>query len=190
MRALAILRFGWAVALAAGAAAPANAEAALWQALREGRAVALIRHAHAPGTGDPPGFRLGDCTTQRNLDDKGKAQAQAIGNAFREAGLRYARVFSSQWCRAFDTAELMMLGDVEALPVLNSLFGAREREAAQSKAVLGFLGAANKGYPIVLVTHQVNIQALSGRTVESGDIVVAEWPISEPLKVLGIVKAE
>lgn len=190
MRRSIALLIGWVFALAGTTAAPAAAQEALWQALQEGRAFALIRHARAPGTGDPPGFKLGDCETQRNLDEQGRAQAQAIGRAFREAGLRYARVFSSQWCRAFDTAELLMLGDVEGLPVLNSVFGAREREPAQSKAVIGFLAAAKKGHPIVLVTHQVNIQALTGRAVDSGDVLVVEWPISEPLKVLGIVKVE
>jgi broad specificity phosphatase PhoE len=171
-------------------AAPAAAQEALWQALREGRAFAMIRHAHAPGGGDPPQFRIGDCRTQRNLDARGRAQAQAIGRAFREAGLARARLFSSQWCRAFDTAELMMLGDVEPLPVLNSFFAAPEREAAQTQSVLAFVGAARQGHPIVLVTHQVNIRAATGQSVGSGDIVVLEWPVSRPPKVLGIVKIE
>ena len=76
-----------------------------WSAMRDG-AIVLFRHANAPGGGDPPGFRLGDCTTQRNLDDAGRRQAQRIGEAFRARGIRVGAVLSSQWCRTRDTATL------------------------------------------------------------------------------------
>ncbi|MCK6409580.1 MAG: histidine phosphatase family protein, partial [Thauera sp.] len=82
----------------------ATAEEALWKALREGGHVALMRHAVAPGVGDPPGFRLDDCATQRNLSAAGRRQAQAIGERFRANGIATAAVFSSQWCRCLDTA--------------------------------------------------------------------------------------
>ena len=84
-------------------------EAALWKALRDGGHVALMRHAIAPGVGDPAGFRLDDCTTQRKLSAQGRAQARAIGERFRANGITTAAVFSSQWCRCLDTARELAL---------------------------------------------------------------------------------
>ena len=119
----------WLVLLALAlpaAPAPAGAgEAALLAALREGRAVALMRHATAPGTGDPAGFALGDCTTQRNLSAAGREQARATGARLRAAGIAMARIYSSQWCRCLETARLLGLGEVTELPALNSFFGER-----------------------------------------------------------------
>ena len=86
-------------------------EAAAWAALGEGGRIILMRHAATvPGTGDPPGFRLGDCATQRLLSDAGREQAKAIGAALRERGVSADRVLSSAWCRSVDTAELMDVG--------------------------------------------------------------------------------
>ena len=90
-----------------------------WQALREGRALLLLRHANAPGLGDPPGFVLDDCSTQRNLDEHGRAQARRWGELLRE-GLTRVRLLSSRWCRALDTAQQMALAPVEPLPALDS----------------------------------------------------------------------
>ena len=87
-------------------------EAALWAALRAGGHVALIRHALAPGTGDPAGFRVDDCATQRNLSPTGRAQARAIGERFRANGIDTAAVLSSQWCRCLDTARELALGEI------------------------------------------------------------------------------
>ena len=92
------------------------ADEALWRAVRAGRAVAIMRHALAPGTGDPAGFRLDDCSTQRNLSAAGRQQAREIGARFRAHGIERARVFSSQWCRCRETAEGLGLGAVAALP--------------------------------------------------------------------------
>ena len=90
--------------------AAAQSDAELWAALREGEAFVMIRHALAPGTGDPTSFILEDCGTQRNLDGQGRDQAAAIGALFRDAGIRAPAVYSSQWCRCLDTAELMNIG--------------------------------------------------------------------------------
>ena len=105
-------------------------EAGLWAALRDGGHVALIRHGLAPGTGDPPGFRVDDCRTQRNLSPAGRAQARAIGERFRANGIDTAAVFSSQWCRCLETARLLGLGEVQALPGLNSFFGRPQQRDA------------------------------------------------------------
>lgn len=148
-------------------------EAALWAALRDGGHVALMRHAIAPGVGDPAGFRLDDCTTQRKLSAQGRAQARAIGERFRANGIATAAVFSSQWCRCIDTARELALGEVVAFPGLNSFFADRGEEARHTAAVRALIGErARSPLPLVLVTHQVNITALTGVFPASGEIIV------------------
>jgi broad specificity phosphatase PhoE len=136
--------------------------------------VLLLRHALAPGIGDPPDFRVDDCATQRNLNDEGRAQARAIGDWLRERGVTAARVYSSQWCRCLETAELLDLGEVTPLPALNSFFETREDREPNLAALREFLSARQPdGRPLVLVTHQVTVSALSGQFVSSGNGVVA-----------------
>src|SRR4029453_2235799 len=113
------------VMLPAGAAAAVDALAAL----RTPGHFALIRHASAPGTLDPPGFKLDDCTTQRNLSASGRAQAIRMGDLLRSNGIAAARVHSSQWCRCVETATLMKLGDVAPQPLLN--FSPNQERRAQ-----------------------------------------------------------
>lgn len=155
------------------AARAETGEAALWTALRDGGHVALIRHALAPGTGDPPGFRVDDCATQRNLSAAGRAQARAIGERFRANGIATAAIFSSQWCRCLDTAREMGLGEAVAFPGLNSFFADRGEEAWHTAAARALIAERAHGpVPLVLVTHQVNITALSGVFPASGEIIV------------------
>ena len=122
MIALRMLRqFGWlapcalaiSLIITPGLAADDSQEA--WAALVKGGHVALIRHGNAPPGygGDPPGFTIDDCQTQRNLDERGRAQARALGEAFRNHGVRVDRILSSPWCRCLDTAHLMAVGPVE-----------------------------------------------------------------------------
>ena len=167
-------RWLWlALFLSAFAAQPAAAdEAALWDALRSDGYVALMRHAIAPGTGDPPDFRLGDCATQRNLSDRGRDQAARIGQRFRANRIEVASVFSSQWCRCMETAERLALGPVEALPELNSFFRKPELGAARTARFKAWLASRGDDLPLVLVTHQVNITELTGIFPASGEIVV------------------
>ena len=162
----------------------ARADDDLWAALREGNAIALMRHATAPGTGDPQGFVLDDCATQRNLSNEGRAQARAIGERFRARGINQAEVSASRWCRALETAELLGLGEVTPLPALDSFFGARELGPARSDEVLAFLAGREGDRPLVLVTHQVNVTALTGVFPRSGEVVVAR-PADDGLEVLG-----
>jgi phosphohistidine phosphatase SixA len=137
--------------------------------------VVALRHALAPGTGDPPGFVLGDCTTQRNLDARGREQARAIGERLRAAGLAGAAVYSSRWCRCLETAELLALGPVTPLPALDSFFGRPSEREPRTQALRAFLAEAGPGGPpLVLVTHQVNISALAGRGTRSGEGVVLD----------------
>ena len=172
------------------AAAPARADEALWAALADGGHVALMRHARAPGTGDPDNFRLEDCSTQRNLDETGRAQARRIGQAFREDGVVLGRVLSSQWCRCLETARLLGFGDVEPFPPLNSFFGERGRGPNQTEAVRALLADADpEGPSLVMVTHQVNITALTGIFPRSGEIVVLRLGGPDIFETIGAIAA-
>jgi phosphohistidine phosphatase SixA len=157
------------VAVATGA--PALADDAVWQALRAGGHAVLIRHATAPGTGDPPTFALGDCATQRILSDEGREQARAIGRAFRAAGIAVDEVLTSRWCRASETAALLALGPVEPLEALDSFFTRRERGPAQVAVLEARIGRLGRR-TVVMVTHQVNITALTGIYPGSGEAIV------------------
>jgi phosphohistidine phosphatase SixA len=140
--------------------------------LHEPGVVALMRHALAPGTGDPAAFSLEECGTQRNLDARGRAQARRTGAALREAGVSFDAVWTSQWCRSRDTAILMGMGPVEEKPPLNSFFAGRGDRAAQTAATRKLIAAMPADARLLLVTHQVNITALTGLGVASGEIIV------------------
>lgn len=171
--------------LLAGSAA--TAEAAAREALRGGGAVALFRHATAPGGGDPPGMRLGDCSTQRNLDEAGRAQARRIGEAFRAEGVLVGAVLTSRWCRAAETADLAFPGRARAEPAFDSFFADREegpaRTARARRVLLGWGGPG----ALVVATHQVNITGLTGIVPSSGEGVVLR-PSGGDLVVVGRVK--
>jgi phosphohistidine phosphatase SixA len=160
------------VAVAVTAARPAAAsEAKAWAALADG-GIVLLRHALAPGTGDPSGFRVGDCATQRNLNETGRTQARRIGAAFRARAVPVGAVLSSLWCRCLETAELAFPGRVAAEPAFNSFFEAAGRGPAQTAAALARLLAWNGPGALVVVTHQVNITGLTGLVPSSGEGVV------------------
>ncbi len=153
-----------------------------WAALEEPGAFAIMRHALAPGTGDPSELALGDCATQRNLDDRGRAQARAIGAAFRARGVRFDAVLSSQWCRCRETADLLDLGAVTEDPAFNSFFRNRSEAPARTRAALALL--ADRGIRRMIVTHQVNISALTGQFTQSGEVLVVRHA-GDRLDVLG-----
>ena len=142
--------------------------------LSEPGIVAVVRHAHAPGTGDPASFTLDDCATQRNLGARGRQQAREIGAAIRAAGAIVDRVLTSQWCRCRDTARLLDLGPVEDLPALNSFFRNPARADRQTADLRQFLSGLPPGAAVVLVTHYVNIKSLTGRGVASGEVLLLE----------------
>lgn len=146
--------------------------AVAFESLKEPGRVAIMRHALAPGTGDPAGFRLDDCVTQRNLDERGRRQAREIGAALRSAGVVFDRVLTSQWCRCRETAALLGFGEPEDAPFLNSFFADRSTRDEQTAALRAFLAALDPGETVMLVTHQVNITALTGRGVGSGEVFV------------------
>lgn len=162
----------WFALACSASLAPAGETLPLAELAQPGR-VLLLRHALAPGTGDPPGFRLDDCATQRNLDATGRAQAAALGRRLAAAGIARATVYSSQWCRCLETARLLALGPVTPVAALNSFYGRPEQREAQVAALRAFLASLPvAGPPAVLVTHQFTIGALtSGGTPAAGGSV-------------------
>lgn len=166
---------------------PGVAHANDWAALEEPGAMAIMRHALAPGTGDPAAFEIGDCSTQRNLDDRGRAQARAIGAAFRERGIAFDRVLTSQWCRCRETADLLDLGEVSDAPALNSFFQDRSTRAKQTEEARALIAEASG--PMMLVTHQVNISALTGQFTRSGEVLVIRLD-GDDVEILGSILIE
>jgi broad specificity phosphatase PhoE len=150
----------------------ATASEELWARLNAGGQVILIRHTiTTPGAGDPPGMRLEDCSTQRNLSDEGRAHAQRIGEEWRRRGIPVERVLSSPWCRCLETARLAF-GKAEAYEPLSNLFGRpdnRERQVRELRSLVG--KHAGKGN-LVLVTHGSTIAALTGVNPATGEMVI------------------
>ena len=135
--------------------------------------VLMVRHAQAPGSGDPENFQLGDCTTQRNLDERGRNQARQIGVWLRANGIHAARVYASQWCRCLETAALMNVGPVRELPALNSFYERPQDRASNLSALRAFLARQPAdGDLIILVTHYVTIAGITGVAVSSGEGVL------------------
>ncbi|MHC5349772.1 histidine phosphatase family protein [Metapseudomonas furukawaii] len=155
-----------------------------WQALREGKAFLLLRHTTAPGVGDPEGFRLGDCSTQRNLDEKGRREARRWGRLLKGRDVEQPRLYSSNWCRAQDTAQEMGLGAVETLSALDSFFSDPDSQAAQTVELRKAIEKVPKDRPVVMVSHQVNIKALTGFSPRSGEGMIIALPLDDPPKVL------
>jgi len=155
----------------------------MWARITPGTVV-LLRHATAPGGGDPVGFQLNDCATQRNLSAVGRAQALRIGEAFQRRSIEVTSVWTSQWCRTRETADLAFPAKRTDQPLFNSFFGAPEQETAQSRAALDLLATWRGSGVLVVVTHQVNITALTGIVPDAGEGVVIALRGRE-LKVLG-----
>ncbi len=160
-----------AMALASPATAQGPAGDGDWQQVRDG-AVVLFRHAKAPGVGDPQGMRLGDCKTQRNLDDEGRAQARRIGTTFRERAIEVGGVLTSRWCRARDTADEAFPGRAREEPAFDSFFADRGEEPQRTAAARRVIDAWRGPGVLVVVTHQVNITAITGRVARPGEGIV------------------
>ncbi|WP_251374381.1 histidine phosphatase family protein [Polynucleobacter sp. MWH-Aus1W21] len=162
-------------ALLALVALPVSANLA--SSLSDGQYVLLMRHADAPGYGDPAGYQLDKCSTQRNLGDRGKKQAMLIGQWLTNQGIASAKVISSPWCRCIDTAKLLSKGKVTIAPALGSFFDDMSMEKEQTRNLEKLIQSQlneNPKTPIILVTHHVNIQAFTGKVVNVGDMVLAK----------------
>jgi phosphohistidine phosphatase SixA len=149
----------------------AAADAAGWNALRQG-AIVLLRHADAPGSGDPDTLKLGDCTTQRNLGETGRQQARTIGQRFTAERVPIGQVLSSEWCRTVETAELAFPGRSQPSATFNSFFNDQRHEPAQTQQARALLSAWSGPGTLVVITHQVNITALTGIAPAPGEGVV------------------
>ncbi|MEN9775312.1 MAG: hypothetical protein RL322_2382 [Pseudomonadota bacterium] len=137
-------------------------------------AVLLMRHELTePGIGDPPHFKLGDCSTQRNLSAQGRDRSRETGARLRAAGIHPERILSSRWCRCLETARLAF-GQVEPWPALDSFFAQPGQADAQREQWLAGLERVQGGAPWMLVTHQVNISAFLGQWTAMGEIIVAQ----------------
>lgn len=166
MRLLAVL------ALALAISTHAVGDEKLWSALKSGGQVVLIRHTiTTPGAGDPPGFRLEDCSTQRNLTDAGRRHARRIGEEFRSRGIAVERVLSSPWCRCLETARLAF-GSAEPWEPLSSLFADRTQQAEQTRAFRVLAGEKRAGGNTILVTHGANIVAFVGVSPAMAELVI------------------
>jgi phosphohistidine phosphatase SixA len=158
---------GWAQARAQSGAG------AFWAAVQQPGAVVLMRHAQTePGVGDPPGFRLDICSSQRNLSDAGRAQARRVAAAFAAAGVVAGDVRSSAWCRCVDTARLAF-GQATVWPAINSTFQGQGDPDRGRAEVLAAARAWRGPGPLVLVTHQVNISHITGEFTAMGDMLAA-----------------
>lgn len=137
----------------------------------------MMRHADAPGYSDPTGFDLNNCASQRNLGANGKKQAAGIGAWLKTQGVFKAKVISSPWCRCIETAKLLNLGDVQSENFLGSFFENRadgkEQNLLLEKKIKQEISSSNTR-PLILVTHQVNIQAFTGESVSSGQIILVK----------------
>jgi broad specificity phosphatase PhoE len=178
----------WVIAAALAAtraAAQPLADNGTWGELRDG-AILIMRHAVTePGIGDPPGFRLEDCATQRNLSAEGRAQAARLGRSLAQRRVVVARVESSAWCRCLETARLAFpAAEVRVYSPLNSFFDDRTRAAAQTEALRTRIAAWNGPGVLAMVTHQVNISALTGRFTAMGTALVLR-PEGDGARVVG-----
>ena len=133
--------------------------------------VIFMRHTLAPGIGDPNNFKIGDCSTQRNLNETGIAQAVLIGKQLKENSIQFDKIYSSQWCRCYQTATLLDLGKVHEFAGLNSIFQnfVSRRETLQKLEQK--LSEISLNKLVIFVTHQVNIQAITKKNVASGEMV-------------------
>jgi phosphohistidine phosphatase SixA len=166
----------------------ADDPAALWALLTDGGRVALVRHAATSGgAGDPPGFRLEDCATQRNLTEQGRADAKALGERFRAHGIRVDKVLSSEWCRCRDTAALMDLGPVEIAPTFNNAFTLRDRVDQLTAGARAIVTAWKGPGTLVVHTHGANLRPLTGIDPGEGGMVVVSPDAASPggLRVYG-----
>ncbi len=151
----------------------AGATEAAWAKLADGGYTVLIAHTHTQGTGDPAIFKLGDCSTQRNLSGRGRQEAQRMGARLDARAVAVDKVLTSQWCRTHNTAEIMFRDvKIEEFPALNSLSAEGADREAQSEAVLkqirSFYGPGNQ----VMITHPENIEALTGRAPRPREAII------------------
>ena len=165
-----------------------HAAQANWKPAKNGDKIILIRHSKAPGFGDPPGFKIKDCKTQRNLSKEGVDQSKKIGKLFKINQIKIDQVLSSQWCRCKDTAKYAF-GNFKEFTSLNSTFQSpyNKNEPKQLKELYNFVNKWDgKGKNLVLVTHYSIITAVTNAVPSSGEIVITD----KNFEVLGTIQTD
>ena len=163
----------------------ATAQSDLASKLKDGNHILLMRHADAPGYGDPQNYQISQCSTQRNLGDLGRKQAKNTGDWLSIQGIEQAKVYSSPWCRCIDTASLLNKGTVKKEVALGSFFDDMSQAKRQTDELVKLIAIERKQnptMPIIMVTHHVNIQSYMGMVVNSGDMVLVKVdPTGKPI---------
>ena len=146
--------------------------------------VIFLRHALAPGNGDPLNFNINDCSTQRNLDHVGISQSMMLGKTFKNLGLKFSTIYSSFWCRCQDTVLNMEVGEFKTHAGLNSFYGKHADRKITLNRLNNLINSLNKsGGPYLLVTHYVNILAFTGLHTSSGGMVAFDLNSLETIHV-------
>ena len=167
-----------------------HSEPNAWAMWKQAGVHAIMRHATAPGFGDPDNFTIGKCNTQRNLNEAGRQEARALGKTIREQGITLSAIFSSQWCRCLHTAEQLKLGKVQELPALNSFFQGRGSSSAQTDALKKHIATLGPTDKVLYVTHQVNTTGLTGVYPDSGQIVLFRMNQNGDIEVVGTINSD
>ena len=152
--------------------------------------IILLRHSTAPGFGDPENFELSDCQTQRNLSRNGINQAQIIGLFLKKNGYKKVIIYSSEWCRCKDTAKALNLGPYKTMHLLNSFFSNFAVEKEQTLALKKWIKNLPLSWPIILVTHQVNITALTGYVPAQGELVFVKRLENGEVTIIDSIRVE
>ena len=147
----------------------------LINSLKDGKKIIFIRHAIAPGSGDPESFNIKNCSTQRNLNDEGKIQSKKIGNFFKINKIKISKILSSEWCRCKDTAKIAF-GKFETFNALNSFYEARfqKNRSSQIRDLRNFISSWESDSNLILVTHYVVIYDLLNSAVSSGEMIITD----------------
>ena len=150
--------------------------------LKEGKKVVFLRHAIAPGNGDPVNFDINDCSTQRNLNNKGIIQSRNIGTFFLTNNIKIDKVLSSEWCRCKDTAKIAF-GKFKTFSALNSFYEARyaKNKFKQIKDLKKYINNWESDSNLIIVTHYIVISTLLNTTTSSGEMVITD----KKLNILG-----
>jgi len=171
----------------------AYADEAGLKALEAGGHVMMIRHGlTTPGVGDPRGFKLEDCATQRNLNDEGREESRRLGRLLRERGVKVGRVLTSEWCRSIETAELLGAGKVEKEHALNDLYGRPQNREPQLAALKKLIAEWKGPGALVLVSHSSIIGALLQENpgTAAGPVLVPAPDSKDGFKLVGQISPE
>ena len=163
----------------------ALADDKILDSLQEGKKLIFIRHALAPGNGDPDNFKINDCSTQRNLNKKGIDQSILIGDFFKKNKIQIDKVLSSEWCRCKDTAKYAFK-KFEVFQALNSFYDERfaENETKQIKDLKKLINSWSSDKNLVLVTHYVVISSILNVGSSSGELIITD----KNLNIIGSIK--